>query len=366
MSYQNPVTLNGHRNGVYCVRFSPDGNVVVSGAGDHTVRLWHLPVVVDQARQQQRRQLLAELDDDRFSVREHASWELARLGREVEPILRKAIAEAASLEVRARLRRLLTALRMPAEQQHRAEVRSVAFSSDGRFVASGSRDETIKLWNARTNRAMATLDGQSGTIWSVTFSPDGSTLASGGLDNSVRLWNVAEPRLRATLKGHEGPVHGVAFSPDGTTLASAGSFDRTVRLWNAATGVPEAVLREHGDAVLCVAFSPDGRMLASAGYGGTIRLWGLATSRPVLIRSFQGHQDTIRCVAFAPNGTMLATGGDDNALRLWEIDGGRLVAVLADHAGAVTSVSFSPDGRAIATGSLDDTVKVRSVPVGRG
>jgi len=359
---QEPTTLNGHGSGVYCVGFSPDGSILASGSADHTIKLWQLRTDTDPKESQRRRRLFTDLDDDRFWVRERASDELATLGRTIEPELRQALSRAASLEVRARLRRLLVALRPPTEEQHQAEVRCLAFSPDGRLVASGSKDQSIKLWSAIAGRALVTIDGRSGTVWSVAFSPDGSILASGGMDHSVRLWDVATGRLRVTLQGHNGPVHSLAFSSDGTTLASAGSFDGTVKLWNLPGGDPKAALKANGSAVLCVAFSPDGKTLASAGYDGTIQLWNLATDQPSpLIGSLPAHSNTIRCLAFSPDGKTLASASEDNSAKLWQIGSGQLLATLNGHAGGVYSVTFSPDGQTVATASLDGTVKLWNV-----
>jgi len=355
---REPVTLSGHGGGVYGVCFSPDGSALATGSEDNTVRLWQLPVAIGRGEQQRRRQLILDLDHDSFGVRERASSELAKLGREVEPVLREALQATPSVEVRARLRRLLTALRAPVEEHHRAEVRCLAFSPDGRLLASGSKDKSIKLWNAHTGRAVATIDGRSGTIWSVAFSPDGSTLASGGMDHSVRLWNVSTGRLRATLQGHAGPVHSVAFSPDGETLVSAGSFDRTVKFWNLANGEPKAALEADRSAVLCVAFSPDGNTLAFAGYEGTIKLCNLATDRLPPISSLSGHAGTIRSLAFSPDGRTLASASEDNSVKLWQLGTGKPLADLKGHSRPVHSVAFSPDGRTLATASLDGTVKL--------
>ncbi len=355
---REPVTLTGHRGGVCCLSFSPGGDVLATGGEDGTVRLWQLAAPIDP-KQQRLQRLLIELDHDRFIIRERASLELAKLGRKIEPQLRQALKASASVEVRARLRRLLAALRTPIQEQHRAEVRCLAFSPDGKLLASGSKDKTIKLWNPNTGRAVATVDGLSGTVWSVAFSPDGATLASGGMDHSVRLWDLGTGRLRATLEGHSGPVHSLAFSPDGRTLASAGSFDRTARLWDPATWDLKAALKVDEGAVLCVAFSPDGRTLASAGYRGSIELWNTATDKPdPLPGRLPGHATTVRSLAFAPDGKTLASASEDHSVKLWAIPDGRLLATLAGHSAAVQSVAFSPDGQTLATASLDGTVKL--------
>ncbi len=353
-----PTTFTGHGGAVFCVRFSPDAAVLASASADNFVRFWQLSAAAREGELKRRERLVSDLDHDRFDVRENASRELARLGRRVEPMLTRAIAKPASVEVRARLRRLLLGMRTPDYQQHQAEVRCLAFSPDGISMASGSRDKTFKLWHAARGAVTATVDGESGTIWSVAFSPDGRILATGGLDHSVRLWETASRRPAAMLKGHGGPIHGLAFAPDGQTLASVGSFDRTVRVWDMTGGRRHTVLKGHTDAVVCVAFSPDGNTLASAGYSGTVRLWKLTSETVTRLDSFTAHKTTIRSVAFSPDGRTLATAAEDGTVRLWKLDDRSLTRTIEAHTGAVNSVTFSPNGRTIATGGADGTVKL--------
>jgi PKD repeat protein len=241
---------------------------------------------------------------------------------------------------------------------HTSSVFSVAFSPDGKLLASGSWDDTVKLWEVSTGQEVRTLEGHTNSVWSVAFSPDGKLLASGSLDDTVKLWDAATGRELRTLEGHTDDVESVAFSPDGKLLAS-GSDDDTIKLWDVATGSVVRTLRGHTGDVESVAFSPDGKLLASGSGDDTIKLWDAATGQE--LRTLEGHTAWVLSVAFSPDGQILASGSDDDTIKLWDAATGRLVRTLEGHTAWVLSVAFSPDGELLASGSGDKTIKLWEV-----
>ena len=197
---------------------------------------------------------------------------------------------------------------------HTGPVHAVAFSPDGRQLASASDDGTMRLWDPSTGQATAPL-GHDDWVRGVAFSPDGRLLASANGDGTVRLWDPSTGQLTETLTGHGGLVNGVAFSPDGRQLASAGN-DRTVRLCDPSTGQLIATLDGHRDRVQAVAFSPDGRQLAS-GSSDHIRC-GCGTPPPGKPTTTLGDHSRVYGVAFSPDGHLLASAGRAHTVRLWD------------------------------------------------
>ena len=231
---------------------------------------------------------------------------------------------------------------------------SVAFSPDGRTLASGSSDDTIRLWDTSTSEHRQTLTGHTDAVNSLAFSSDGRTLASGSTDKTIRLWDAVTGTHKDTLTGHRETVNSVAFSPDGGTLAS-GSYDGTIRLWDVGTGTPWQIRMEHTESVSSVAFSPDGRTLASGSSDDTIRLWDLGFSVPRQILT--GHEYGVSSVAFSPDGRTLASGGYGD-IRLWDVGSGTPKASLTGHKWGVQSVAFSPDGSTLASGGWENKVNL--------
>ncbi|MEM4723487.1 MAG: serine/threonine-protein kinase [Candidatus Hadarchaeum sp.] len=195
-------------------------------------------------------------------------------------------------------------------------VRSVTFSPDGKILASGSDDKTIKLWRVSDGSLIRTIEGHTDWVRSVTFSPDGQILASGSKDTTIKLWRVSDGSLIRTIEGHTDWVRSVTFSPDGKILAS-GSDDKTIKLWRVSDGSLIRTLTGHTDKVTSVTFSPDGKILASGSYDKTIKLWRVSDGSP--IRTLTGHTRCVNSVTFSPNGQTLASGSIDGTIKLWRV-----------------------------------------------
>lgn len=251
-------------------------------------------------------------------------------------------------------------IRLPSTiQGHGAWVTSVAFSPDGRWLASGSDDTTIKLWDTMAGTLHKTFRGHSRFVTSVAFSPDSKFVASGSYDNSVLFWQP-DGAMQKVLGDHLNWVTSVAFSPDGELVAS-GCYDNTIRLLNTTTGAVQKTLEGHSDGVTSVAFSPNGKLVASGSYDNTINLWN--TMAGTIWRTLKDHSRGVASVAFSPDGELVASGSDDNTVKLWRTTGA-VYKTLQGHSNRVQSVTFSPDGKLVASASLDSTIRLWDTTTG--
>jgi WD40 repeat protein/tetratricopeptide (TPR) repeat protein len=250
---------------------------------------------------------------------------------------------------------------------HTGEVYSVCFSPDGQRLASASFDQTVKVWDLGTGKVVHSLR-HSSAVFSVCFSPQtssgrtGPRLATGSEDGAVKVWDVSRStegrqaggKELLSLPGHAVRVSSVCFSPDSKLLASA-SRDKTVKLWDLQTG-HETQTFQHTDWVNSVRFSPNGKRLASAGDDHTIKVWDVETGQEV--RTLQGHVDRITSLVFSPDGTRLASASFDHTLKVWDLHTGTEVLTLKGHASAVLGVCIDPSGQRLASAGSDTTVKV--------
>ena len=226
---------------------------------------------------------------------------------------------------------------------HTEPIKSVAFSPDSKLLASGSEDNTVRLWDVKTGQLLRTLEEHTGDVSSVAFSPDGKLLASGSYDYTARLWDTDTGQPLRTFRmvaknvifySGSAVVRSLAFSPDGKMLGPGDAYNGLL-LWNLDTGIPMS----GGGSVRSLAFSSDGVTLATGSWEGGIRLWGARTGKHW--QSLSGHT-AFSHVAFSPDGKILASGGRDKKIKLWDAFTGKYLRTLEGHASPVLSVSFSP------------------------
>jgi WD40 repeat protein len=351
----------GHQEGVTSVAFSPDRKYVLTGGGDGTARLW-------EAASGSEIRKFAEDADEIIAVAFSPNGKQVLTG---------------SWDGTARLWSVASGKEIRSFNGHPGEISSVAFSPNGQQVLIGigtlygevggdTGDSTARLWDVASGREIRRFKGHSDGVSSVAFSPNGKQIATGGHDKTARLWDVASGREVRRLQGHAEPVNSVAFSPNGEqVLTGAGTVggtpvepqirDNTARLWDAATGSEVRRFEGHSSPVTSVAFSPDGMHVLTGSWDNTVRLWNAASGKE--IRRFEGHSE-VTSVAFSPDGKVL-TGSADSKARLWDAATGTKIRKFEGHAAPVELVYFSPDGKRVLICSEDNSVRVWDTAIGK-
>ncbi|MEW6263821.1 MAG: protein kinase [Thermodesulfobacteriota bacterium] len=285
----------GHLAGVLAVTLGRDGDLILSGGEDRTLRLW-----------------------------------ATRTGRCLKALETPGPIAALGLDREGKL----------------------ALTGGGDFAAA---DFSLRLWDLESGRCLSVLPGHTAPIRALVWSPDGTAAVTAGEDKTVRVWDLALPAGRFILDGHQSAVTALDLSHDGRLIFSGGD-DRAIRVWDTKTGRQTDLLDVKAGRVTGLSLSRNDRFLAAAGTDQTVGIWDLSARR--LVRVFTGHQGEVSAVALAPDGRHLLSAGEDKTVRLWETASGRCLRTFAGHKAWVTSLRLSRDGRYAVSGGLDKAVRL--------
>lgn len=240
---------------------------------------------------------------------------------------------------------------------HTDSVRSLAFSSDAKTLASGGADKTIKLWDINTREEIQTISGHKLAVSAVTFSTTGKILASGSADKTIKLWNLHTKEEIRTLIGHTMGVTALAFNPNGKILASGGA-DKSIKLWDVATGKEICTFSGHKMVVNALSFSPDGQVLLSGSADKTVKVWKLNTEEEILTLPI--FRSAVNFLMFEQNGQTLAIACDDKTIKLWNFQQMREIRSILESNWQMGCITISQDGQWFAC-SEDKTIKVWAI-----
>lgn len=324
-TWQTSLIFKGHKSSVLSAVFFPDGIKIASGGNDSTIRIWNsitgevLNVITGHKNIVN--SIIFPLDGKRFFSGSYdvtvKAWDCNKYT-------------------------LLKTINCP------GILSSITIDGSRAALMNG---EAVSIYDLDSNRQINILSGHSEAVSAVALSNDGKLIASGSWDKTIKIWDVASGNLNSTFFGHTDGILSLAFSPDGERLVSAG-FDKLVKVWAVKSGTLINTMSDHSNFVWNVSFSPDGSLIASSDWDNVVKLWETASGR--LVNSFSSAGNS---VAFSPDGKRIVTGGL-GLLKMWDVTKGSVLKDLSSLAGEITSIAFSPDGTKFVVGGIDRTVQI--------
>jgi WD40 repeat protein len=334
----NPIpaciaVLEGHRRGVFAVSFAFDGNRVVSGSWDKSLRIWeaesgecirvltgHENLVTSVALSPDGRKIVSGSNDNTVRIWDGESGECLRV---------------------------LTG--------HENWVTSVALSPDGNRVVSGCGDKSLRIWDAESGECLQVLTGHENMVNSVVVSPDGRRIVSGSSDTTLRIWDIESGECLRLLKG-QNPVIAVSVTSDGKRIISGSGGSNMLRIWDMESGKCLHLLEGHEDLVTSLATTPEGRIIISGSQDQSLRIWELESGK--CLRVIKGHEGWINAVSVTLDGSRVVSGSSDTTLRIWDIKSGECLPVPEAHKGKATTVSVTSAGSRAISGGRDTAIRI--------
>ncbi|KAJ3100215.1 hypothetical protein HK100_004741, partial [Physocladia obscura] len=366
------MTFEGHNVPVFAVAFSTDEQCIISGSADKTLKIWDSQTspacrTLEQSNSSVHAVAIA-LDENTIVLeRDNGTQKMQfRADKHYGLVLTVAVSSdgqfvvSGSADWTLKIWDLKVGVLLKTLIGHQGSVNTVAISTDNRFIVSGSDDSRVKIWNLDSGAMLQTLSEHRCSVHAVAASKNWQLLASGSDDYSIVLWSTETFMAIKRLIGHENSVYTLAFCKSSQFVVS-GSNDNTVKIWDIHMGEEVQTLHGHDDDVKTVAISTDRQFLVSGSYDNTLKICDLHTGE--IVRTLQGHNDGVNTVAISVDGQFVVSGSNDSTLKIWDIQTGTILKTLEGHNSAVHSVAITEDGKHIISGSKDNSVKIWDIDV---